>query len=48
MNKFKIMSIKLMKMMTTNPYINLQADHLTQESIKVYNRIIPLIISLGA
>jgi hypothetical protein len=42
------MSLKLMKMMTTNLYINLRADHLTQEFIKVFNEIIPLIISLGA
>jgi hypothetical protein len=48
MNIFKIMSLKLMLMMTTNPYINLQADHLTQESIKVFNGIIPLTTSLGA
>jgi hypothetical protein len=48
MNIFKIMSLKLMFMMITNPYINLQVDHLTQESIKVYNGIIPLTTSLGA
>jgi hypothetical protein len=48
MNIFKIMNLKLILVMTTNPYINLQADHLTQESIKVYNGIIPLITSLGA
>ena len=29
MNIFKVMSLKLMKMMRTNPYINLLADHLT-------------------
>ena len=48
MNIFKIMSLKLMLIMTTNPYINLQIGHLIQECIKVYNRTIPLIISLGA
>ena len=29
-----MMSLKLMKMMTTNPYINLQIGHLIQECIK--------------
>jgi hypothetical protein len=48
MNIFKIMNLKLMLMMTTNPCINLQADHLTQESTKVYNGIILLTTSLGA
>ena len=47
-NKYKMMSLKLMKMMTTNPYINLQIGHLIQECIKVYNRIILLTTSLGA
>jgi len=42
------MNLMLMKMITTNPYINLQIDHLIQEYIKVYNRIILLITSLGA
>ena len=46
--KYKMMSLKLMKMMTTNPYINLQIGHLIQECIKVYNEIIPLTTSLGA
>ena len=48
MNIFKIMSLKLMLMMTTNPFINLQIVHLIQECIKIYNRTIPLITSLGA
>ena len=47
MNIFKIMSLKLMLIMTTNPYINLQIGHLIQECIKVYNGIILLITSLG-
>jgi len=48
MSQFMTMSLKLMMVMITNPYINLQTGHLTQEYIKVYNGIILLIIFLGA
>jgi len=48
MNQFMTMSLKLMMVMTTNPYTNLQIGHLIQEYIKVYNGIIPLITFLGA
>jgi hypothetical protein len=48
MIKYKLMSLKLMMLMKTNPYINLPTCHLTQEFIKVFNGIIPLTTSLGA
>jgi hypothetical protein len=41
------LNLKMMKMMKTNLYTNL-LDHLTLVYIKLYNRIIPLTISLGA
>jgi hypothetical protein len=41
------LSPKLMKIMKTNLYTNL-LDHHILVYIKSYNRIIPLIISLGA
>jgi hypothetical protein len=48
MIKLKTMSPKLMKMMQTNPYINLPMCLLTQEFIKVSNGTTPLTTSLGA
>jgi hypothetical protein len=48
MNSFKIIILKLMMIITTNLYINLQTSHHIQEYIKVFNGIIPLIIFLGA
>jgi len=44
----KIKSLKLMKMLLTNHHLNHLQENLTKEFIKVYNRTIPLTISLGA